>query len=131
VWILAFLMILRGYPLLMGEEFRTFHFFYIAFAATLPFAFYLTKDWHWDHRIGDYSYPIYLFHFAVTALVIALGTDIEWRGEIVFVVTVVVCTVFLFTVDRPLQNLRRRIARRAGVKGPAVLNEPTTVPART
>jgi peptidoglycan/LPS O-acetylase OafA/YrhL len=131
VWILAIVMIIRGYPLVAGEELRTFQFFYVAFAATLPFAFYLSKDWHWDHRVGDYSYPIYLFHFAVAAAVFSVAPDTESYGEVVLVLTLVVCTVFLFTVDRPLQNLRRRIARRAGVSGPAVLNEPATVPATT
>jgi peptidoglycan/LPS O-acetylase OafA/YrhL len=130
VWILAILMIWRGYSVMAGKDLREFNYFYVAFAATLPFTFYLTKDWHWDHRVGDYSYPIYLFHFAVVALSIALVPDTEWRGELALVMTLAICTVFLFTVDRPLQNLRRRIAARSGVRGPGVLNEPATAPQR-
>lgn len=37
--------------------------FYALTVFSLPFLFGLTKDWHWDRRIGELSYPVYISHF--------------------------------------------------------------------
>lgn len=37
-------------------------------AACLPAVFALARDWAWDRRIGDLSYPLYLCHWPVIAV---------------------------------------------------------------
>ncbi len=78
--------------------------------------FYLTKNWRWDSRIGEYSYPIYVFHYAVAALLEARTAP--WVGEAVLVITLAICTVYIHVIDRPVQRIRSRIARRQPGEAP-------------
>jgi len=85
--------------------------FYIAFASTIPFLFYCTKNWKIDQRIGDYSYPIYLFHLAVVATLEGVVPQ-AMRGEATLLVTLALCAVYIQVIDRPLQAYRRRVQQR-------------------
>ncbi|HWT94988.1 MAG TPA: acyltransferase [Solirubrobacteraceae bacterium] len=109
---LALGVILVGSAVLPGRIRPVFDLFYLTFAATVPFLFFLTRRWKLDQRIGEYSYPIYIFHFAIAAVVSELAIG-GWTGEVVLVVTVVVSTVYLRLVDEPVQRLRGRLASRA------------------
>lgn len=114
MWVVAMILIYSGHKLFGQDSMATQSWFFVGFAVTLPFVFYLTRNWRWDSKVGDYSYPVYLFHFAVNALLVAAFDLGDWQGEVVLLTTVAVCSAFLFTIDRPLQRLRRRIAHRAG-----------------
>ena len=37
--------------------------FYALATVSIPFIFQLTKSWHWDRRVGELSYPVYISHF--------------------------------------------------------------------
>ena len=128
VWIFAFVMIYRGYAILQDNPNSRQLRLLLVFAATLPFVFYLTRNWRWDNRVGDYSYPIYVFHYTVSIGVSPWWTEGKRRGVYTLLSPSPSARVFLYVVDRPLQRLRRRIASRAGVKGPTVLNAPEPSP---
>jgi len=76
-----------------------------------------------DKFIGDFSYPLYLFHWQAGMLVSYLifqqsqrGPSI--RGLIVFLGALILCALvaylILCLVDRPIENFRKRIRQRAG-----------------
>lgn len=107
----AVLIIVFGLDLLQGRERPAYDFYYLAFAFTVPFQFFLTRDWRFDKLVGEYSYPIYVFHFGVNALFYSYG-DANWRGEVVLLTTIAVSALYIHTIDRPVQRLRARLARR-------------------
>jgi peptidoglycan/LPS O-acetylase OafA/YrhL len=115
----AIVLIFTAEKALHGHDRRDYDVFYVAFAVLVPFAFYLTKDWKFDSKLGEYSYPIYLFHFAINALFFTTTKPDDrmlfghWQGEVVLVVTIVVCTIYIQVIDRPVQRVRARIARRS------------------
>ncbi len=115
--LLAVAMIFKGLDVLHNSLRSTYDLFYVLFAATVPFMFYLSKDWKWDSRIGEYSYPIYVFHYAVAALLWKHATA-PWVGEAVLVITLAICTVYIHVIDRPVQRIRSRIARRQPGEAP-------------
>ena len=115
--LLAIVMIVKGLDVMHPLDRSRYDLFYILFAATVPFMFYLSKDWRWDSRIGEYSYPIYVFHFAVAALFYK-HTTADWMGEAVLGVTLAICTVYIHVIDRPVQRIRARIARRQPGEAP-------------
>jgi len=123
--LLGITLIFTGHVLLEDATREAYDLFYLAIAVVLPFAFHLTSDWRWDSRVGDYSYPIYLFHFVLASLMVALGVPSTSTGPWVLVATIAVCTVFLQLVDKPLQRVRRRIAAR----GRAPASRPGEAPA--
>jgi len=46
---------------------------WLAFAATIPALFELTKDGRFDAKLGAYSYPVYLVHFLFCSAMTPLG----------------------------------------------------------
>ena len=119
---LALIMIFKGLDLLRPEDRRTYDLFYVAFAATVPFQFWLTKSWRWDRLAGEYSYPIYVFHFVVNILWMEVMGE-RFHGEGVLVATLVVATLYIRLVDDRVQRIRSRIADRPREPGrkPATL----------
>jgi peptidoglycan/LPS O-acetylase OafA/YrhL len=111
--IVGIVMVFAGAGVLRTLPNDDYNYFYLGMAVVLPFAFYLTKDSKWDSRVGDYSYLIYVFHFGVSALLVAVGITLSSLGLWVLIVTVAISTVFLRYVDAPLQRVRRRIAARS------------------
>ena len=77
-----------------------------------------------DDHFGTFSYPIYLLHFAIGALVLYF---LPWHpGNGLAVVTLLSTTaaawVVIRLVDVPVQMLRRKVRRRSGpinAKSPA------------
>jgi peptidoglycan/LPS O-acetylase OafA/YrhL len=128
VWVAGLALIFNGLALLQLRARGDYDLYFIAIAAVLPFAFYLTKDWKWDSRVGDYSYPIYVFHFVIASLVAGFGA--VWQpGLWVLVITVATSTVFLRLVDAPVQRVRRRIAARGRAPSPAPVPGAAAAPA--
>jgi peptidoglycan/LPS O-acetylase OafA/YrhL len=115
----AIVLIFTAEKALHGHDRRDYDVFYIAFAVLVPFVFYLSKGWKFDSKLGEYSYPIYLFHFAINALFFTTSHPDDrmlfghWQGEMVLLVTAIVCTVYIQVVDKPVQRVRKRIASRS------------------
>jgi len=101
----AVLMVIFGLRYLDGRERWEYDFFYIVFACTVPFQFYAAKSNRLDAIIGEFSYPIYLFHFIVI-LGLAGVTLGVWRGEMVLLLTFLVSAIYIHTLD-PLVQRRR------------------------
>lgn len=112
VYVLAIAMVLLGLKFLGGKERIVYDIFYVLFAASVPFQFFLTKNWKSDSRIGEFSYPIYLFHYGVMIGFLNYELD-PWRGEAVLAVTLALSALYIYVLDRPVQKLRRKIRERA------------------
>lgn len=101
--------------------------FYLLFAALLPGLFAFSEGRRWDAWLGEFSYPVYLFHFALAQLLYWHGVPEGWAGELTLLSTLLLSAAYIYAVDRPLQRLRARIAA-----GPGARREPRVVevPAR-
>ena len=109
----ALVLVFAGLDALEDHPRRDYDLFYIAFATTVPFQFFLTRKSRLDQKIGEYSYPIYVFHFAIAAVATQHVTE-DWRGEVVLAATLALSALYLTFIDRPVQRLRARIAERSG-----------------
>ncbi|MBK0391974.1 acyltransferase family protein [Ramlibacter algicola] len=74
----------------------------------LPVLFSVTKNWEWDRRLGDLSYPIYVSHM----LVISLGASIFPMRDVLFKTFVIVLVVLtslalIRFVEGPLEQYRK------------------------
>jgi peptidoglycan/LPS O-acetylase OafA/YrhL len=83
--------------------------------ATLPFLFHASKNWRFDRRIGNLSYPIYLIH-ACVLLLLGIGFGIK-SGLGAVVVSTLVALVLLVAVEEPLEKFRQNRAIRARAVG--------------
>ncbi len=104
-----------------GERAAMLHFSttYALFALCVPFAFHLTKDSTLDAKIGELSYPVYLFHFGISmAMRNYAGVNGAW-GEYTLLATLVFSYLYVQVVDKRIQRVRRRIADRQRVAPPA------------
>jgi peptidoglycan/LPS O-acetylase OafA/YrhL len=87
---------------------------YLAVAwTTVPVLFQGTRQSAADRWIGELSYPIYLVHIPVKWVLLASrGVErkdtVEIAGGALIMATLVVATVLVVFVDRPLERLRRR-----------------------
>lgn len=86
--------------------------YYIAFAACLPALFALGSRFRLDAFLGEYSYPVYVFHFPI-AKAAEWNLDPSLAGLITLIATLVVSTIFIRLVDIRVQRLRRRIGESA------------------
>jgi peptidoglycan/LPS O-acetylase OafA/YrhL len=113
--VLAVLMIFKGLAIMRPQHRWVYDIFYLSFALTIPFVFTLAANWKYDSQIGEYSYPIYLFHYAVAIASEKFLLD-TWRGEAVLIVTVLLSSLYIFLIDPPVQRIRKRIAARHQLK---------------
>jgi peptidoglycan/LPS O-acetylase OafA/YrhL len=84
---------------------------YGVFAATIPFLFTVSRRSNLDKWIGEFSYPIYLFHFGVVQFLNWIVPR-AWSGESTLLLTLALCALYILVIDRPLQARRARIANR-------------------
>lgn len=91
--------------------------FQVLLFIALPHIFLLTKRVKYDRWIGELSYPIYISHLLVKAIVITIGIkfNIEFGGSVGLIVCVVSILFSIFlnqVIEIPLDKYRqRRIAR--------------------
>jgi peptidoglycan/LPS O-acetylase OafA/YrhL len=120
--LLALLLIFNAKPIM--DIFRTVHFiaafdlnkeaFYAIFAATVPLQFVFASSVKVDKYIGDLSYPIYIFHYAVAKnALIELPVFDVYRGEVVLATTILLSLIYNLTFDRRIQRIRARISAQA------------------
>lgn len=91
---------------------------YGAITALIPFIFNAFKDNAFDRWIGDLSYPMYLCHLVIVALVLIYEPPLA--AWVAIGGTLLASALLLVLVDRPVDRWRQR---RAGAP-----REPTTAP---
>jgi peptidoglycan/LPS O-acetylase OafA/YrhL len=107
-------------------------------ALCLPFLFMLSRQNPVDALIGELSYPLYLFHFAIAKLFV-IGRGLRWVsvenwGITTLVLTLLVSAIYIMIVDRRIEAIRATIAagdkgkRRVAKAKPTPLPEPLLVP---
>jgi peptidoglycan/LPS O-acetylase OafA/YrhL len=106
--VLSASLILFGKYYLQRHDRLGYDVFYLAFAITIPFQFYSTRNSKVDRVIGEYSYPIYLFHYAIMLALLTFDFG-NWLGEIVLALTVLVSGAYISTADKKIKLLRNRI----------------------
>jgi len=80
-------------------------------ALSLPTVFSATKSWKADRWIGELSYPVYIAHMLVLAWL--PGTlDLDWRGVVCALVTVLLSAVLMHTIEMPVDRFRAKLTQR-------------------
>lgn len=116
VWSLAVLPIIVWATFQLTSTKQTSPIIWLAFAATIPALFELTKDWTFDAKLGGYSYPVYLVHFLFCSAMIPLG---NFAGPAAFLLSAALSWILLTAVDEPIERWRQERARRSKVRTPA------------
>lgn len=78
----------------------------LLFALVVPALFELTKKNRRDRWIGELSYPLYLCHLTVLAVVLHLGAP--QSGFVLIAVAVPVAALLAVLVDGPIEKVRQR-----------------------
>lgn len=90
---------------------------YLAITCTIPFIFNAFKDNKLDRWIGELSYPMYLSHLLIVALVLTF--EPPFAAWVAILATFAVSALFLVLVDGPVDRWRQKRAKRARNTGPA------------
>lgn len=115
--ILAFdvLIILLCEPirLLLGNQTDTIYL--IIFFASLPFVFHLSKQWRFDSKIGELSYPIYISHGFV---ILVYHYYFQFSTKSTMGWTTVVTTIFIsillnYLILRPIDRYRQNRVKKS------------------
>jgi peptidoglycan/LPS O-acetylase OafA/YrhL len=101
--ILIFFYFLPG-----GEKEKRWGLFVILFFS-LPSLFHFTKDWRIDRWIGELSYPTYIGHMLVIALLPELGAA---KGYAVVGATLVLSAMLVILIESPMDRFRHHFANR-------------------
>jgi peptidoglycan/LPS O-acetylase OafA/YrhL len=89
--------------------------FFMLMALCVPFVFSLTKHWKVDRWIGELSYPIYIVHGVVGAVIAKLvnaheQTDVKaWQ---LLLATIPVAIAIRIFVEDPIDRWRQRVHER-------------------
>ena len=80
------------------------------FMPLLPILFSITKSVGWDRKIGEYSYPVYIFHWPVIALVERFR--LPATGLISIAVTFLLSAIVIHFVEGPIDQFRHSLINR-------------------
>lgn len=106
----AVFLLFAGYTIHKQTEISPIYI-YLLFAFSLPGVFEFGKLLSYDTPIGEYSYPMYLFHYPISKTVDQWVSP-AYEGWLTLIMTLVVCAVYIQWVDRHIQRVRFAIARR-------------------
>lgn len=110
VIVFSFLLVLKGYSATKTGVVRPL-LFYSSFAFTVPFLFDAFKNVVWDRFVGELSYPIYLFHFAL--LPVARYISLPQQGFVLLTITTLLSVAYLLTLHAPIERMRKRAGARS------------------
>jgi peptidoglycan/LPS O-acetylase OafA/YrhL len=88
--------------------------FVTLFALFIPAWFFCSKGNSFDNFVGELSYLIYVVHLAVKGWAIRFGIEHEWLAVVMLASSILVSTILLYMVDRPIDRLRQRFVRTSG-----------------
>jgi len=94
--------------------------------ACLPFVFNATRHSRWDRLVGELSYPIYICHMLVIAVVQACFPTLQQTAESWFVliccvVTFAIAGVITWQVVEPMEQYRQRRVQKSADPSAIVL----------
>jgi len=93
---------------------------YVPLIAALPYLFAYTRSDRTDRRLGNLSYPVYLSHAAIIALVGGLAGP--GRTGLVLAATLAVSGAAVVWLEAPLERRRQRwLERRLDARPPSLL----------
>jgi peptidoglycan/LPS O-acetylase OafA/YrhL len=104
----AFVLVFTGFYAIRAYSVDV-EWFYVAFALCIPGMFICTTRWKLDAALGEYSYPVYLFHYPVTISVAILMP--QFQGELTVLITLLLATAYIRLIDRRVEVVRREIGR--------------------
>lgn len=84
-------------------------YLYVAFAACVPGMFIFGRSVAFDEVVGEYSYPVYLFHYPI-AKVASSFVPQNLEGWFTLVVTLIISALYIFLIDRRVERVRRVLA---------------------
>lgn len=119
--LLVFAFVLVGAPLINADLLSP-SLLYALIGVCLPFLFIVFKNSRWDAAIGELSYPIYLFHFAVVSVLRQYSE--QHLGLAALLITVALSILYITVVDRRIQALRTRVAEKSRDHPPSIAAQP-------
>src|SRR4029079_19108006 len=69
------------------------------------------KDWAWDRKLGDLSYPIYLTHLLILDWASPRISDPNALFVCTLIGTLALSTALLVLVDWPIDRMRHRLTK--------------------
>jgi len=84
--------------------------YYLLFALSLPFAFSFGNNFKIDNALGEYSYPIYLFHYPIAKWAERTLSD-TYIGIASLVLTMVISAIYIYTIDPKIQSIRNKVRK--------------------
>lgn len=111
-FVAAIALITRGLWLLQTfDALEVDHLLYV-FAALLPGAFLFAQTFRWDAALGEYSYPVYVFHymFSTSADKWVPVDQMFWPT---FALVVTVSTLYIHLIDRRIMAYRASLLKRS------------------
>jgi peptidoglycan/LPS O-acetylase OafA/YrhL len=105
-----------GLPTVKDLDAPELWFFYLLFAAAIPFIFSISKRSRIDRFLGNLSYPIYIAHWLVIALLEYFSGSIHrflpsnYHLEINAAVVICAAALLHFTVEAPIEKIRQRFS---------------------
>lgn len=86
-------------------------YLYIIFALCVPGIFLFSRDSARDSAIGEYSYPVYLFHYPIAKSADLIVPSVM-EGWFTLALTLVVSAIYIYSIDRKISTIRRVVAAR-------------------
>jgi peptidoglycan/LPS O-acetylase OafA/YrhL len=89
--------------------------FFSMMAVCVPFIFSLTKNWKVDRWIGELSYPVYIVHFVIGAVIAKIHNSYDLenvKGWQLLPATIPVAILIRLLVEEPVDRWRQRIYKK-------------------
>jgi peptidoglycan/LPS O-acetylase OafA/YrhL len=84
--------------------------------ALIPPLFCLTKNSTIDRFVGEFSYPVYLWHIAIGSYFIPAQQ--YWQGYLLLLLSVITSIPLVMVIERPMERWRKTSLQRVRLKDP-------------
>ncbi|MBV9521058.1 MAG: acyltransferase [Hyphomicrobiales bacterium] len=105
-----------GLPVVKHMDRPELWFFYLTFAAAMPFIFSISMSSRFDRFLGDLCFPIYIVHVPLIVVLTHFGGTIfrylpsEFSRQIELMIIVLAATALHLIVERPIEKIRQRLS---------------------